>query len=71
MRFRNYIIKGADAKEVFTPPPVAFDDYESDDESGDVDKDNDNGETMDKKANELEKKLKMDQDEAKEESCER
>ena len=42
---------------MFTPPPVAFDVYESDDsDSGDHD------DAMDKKANQVEKKLKMNSD---------
>jgi hypothetical protein len=60
-RFRNYIIKGADSKELFTPPPVAFDAYESDGE-GDIDSGSgDNDETMEQKANAVQKKLKMKQ----------
>lgn len=52
-RFRNYIIKGAEKKEVFTLPPKTFDVYETDGDSSD--------DTMDQKAFQVQKQLKMNQ----------
>jgi arginine-tRNA-protein transferase len=58
--FRHYIINGSDKQQVFTPPPKTFSVYKNED-----DDDDDDDENMDQKANEVEKKLKMNQDDGK------